>query len=426
MSRPVVIVSFSYAPRLNPRAFRWTAIAERLAANGHRVDVVTSWVPDAPASETLGGVHVHRAGWRFLERGRGGMGGAGSGSGGPATQGMLGALARRLWRGVCWPDVTANWYFPALSAAAPLLEAQPDAALVSVAPSFTSVAVGRALRRRRGGLRWVIDLGDPFSFLVETPPNNLFLYKGLNRRFERAAFRAADAVSVTNRRTAERYGTEFPESSGKLAVIPPLLSAQVSPAPARAQGGALRIVYLGTLYQGLREPDFLLALFDAACAASSEYPLELHFYGEAGACVPALERHRAESGGRVQLHGVVSRNEALAAMRSADVLVNLGNETAFQLPSKVVEYAAAGKPVVNIASHHEDSSIEFFRAYPQALNIVSAGGAPSDAQAAEFTAFVSRPPVAVEPAQLDAFLRPFRIEAIAARYAGLIEGEPGT
>jgi len=425
MPRPVVIVSFSYAPRLNPRAFRWTAIAEWLAANGHAVDVVTSWVPGAAENETVGGVRIHRAGWKLLERGRSGMGGAGSGGGGPARQGMLGAFARRLWRGVCWPDVTANWYFPALRVAAPLLEARPDAALVSVAPSFTAVAVGKALQRRRGRLRWILDLGDPFSFLAETPPNNRLLYAGLNRRFERAAFRAADAVSVTNRRTADRYGAEFPESAGKIAVIPPLLSAQVSPAPARAQGGALRIVYLGTLYRGLREPDFLLSLFDAACAAAPGRPLELHFYGDAGACSPVLERHRAGSGGRVHLHGVVSRAEALEAMRGADVLVNLGNETAFQLPSKVVEYAAAGKPVVNIASHHEDSSIEFFRAYPLALNLVASGASPTGAQAGEFAAFVSRPPATVEPGALEAFLGPFRIDAIAARYAALLEGGAG-
>ncbi len=281
------------------------------------------------------------------------------------------------------------------------------------------------MRRRRGGLRWILDLGDPFSFLVETPPNNQFLYSGLNRRFERAAFRAADAVSVTNRRTADRYCAEFPESAGKITVIPPLLSAQVSPAPARAQGAALRIAYLGTLYLGLREPDFLLSLFDAACAASPDRLLELHFYGDAGACAPVLERHCAESGGRVKLHGVVSRNEALEAMRGADVLVNLGNETAFQLPSKVVEYAAAGKPVVNIASHNEDSSIEFFRAYPQALNLVAAGASPTSAQAAGFAAFVARPQVVVDPAALEAFLRPYRIEAIAARYAALLE-EGGT
>lgn len=426
MPRPVVIVSFSYAPRLNPRAFRWTAIAERLAANGHEVEVVTSWVPGAAETETAGGVRIHRAGWKFLERGRSGMGGAERGSGGPAAQGTLGAVARRLWRGVCWPDVTANWYVPALRTAAPLLEARPDAALVSVAPSFTAVAVGHALRRRRGRLRWVLDLGDPFSFLVETPPNNRFLYDGLNRRFERAAFRAADAVSVTNRRTAERYGEVFPESAGKITVIPPLLSVQVPAALPRARGGALRIVYLGTLYRGLREPDFLLALFDAACAAAPGIPLELHFYGDAGACAPALERHRAASAGRVRLHGVVGRDEALEAMRGADVLVNLGNETAFQLPSKVVEYAATGKPVVNVASHHEDSSIEFFRAYPLALNLVAAGAAPTGAQAAEFAAFIARPPAAVEPGALEDFLSPYRIDSIAARYAALLEGEAGS
>lgn len=420
MPRPVVIVSFSYAPRLNPRAFRWTAVAERLAADGRPVDVVTSWVPGAAGEETRGGVTVHRTGWRFLERGRSGMGGAGGGSG-AASPGAMGAFARRLWRAVCWPDVTANWYFPALKAATALLEARPGAALVSVAPSFTGVAVGYALHRRRAGLRWILDLGDPFSFLVETPPNNLRLYAGLNRRFERAAFRSAAAVSVTNARTAARYGAEFPESAAKITVIPPLLSAAMPAPAARPSGGAVRIVYLGTLYPGLREPGFLLALFDAARAAAPERDLELHFYGDAGGCAPVLEHHRAASGGRVQLHGMVSRAEALEAMRGADVLVNLGNETAFQLPSKVVEYAAAGKPVVNIASHDEDSAVAFFRDYPLALNVVAAGAAPSPGQAAAFAAFVLRPPATPDPAALDAFLAPYRIEAVAARYAALLE-----
>ena len=122
------------------------------------------------------------------------------------------------------------------------------------------------------------------------------------------------------------------------------------------------------------------------------------------------------------MHGVVSREQALAATREADVLVNLGNQTAFQLPSKVVEYAAAGKPVVNIAPHREDSSIEFFQAYPLALNILSEGRAPDAAQIASFREFLARP-AAPDAAALDTFLRPFRVEQVAARYLELIGTE---
>jgi len=419
--RPVVIVSFSYAPRLNPRAFRWTAIAERLVALGHPVAVVTSWLAEAPASEVRNGVHVHRTGWKLIEGARGGMGEANAaGSNQPAS--LLKSLARRLWRNLSWPDVTATWYFAAVKAAAPLLAGKRDAILVSVAPSFTAVAVGAALKRRFRDLPWIIDLGDPFSFLVETPPNNQLLYSWFNRRFERGAFRAALAVSVTNRRTADRYAAEFPESASKICVIPPLLSAEVAPGATKARGGAVRIVYLGTLYRGVREPDFLLSLFVTTLDTFRGAQLELHFYGDVGACGGAFEVFRERCRGRLFLHGVVPREQALAATREADVLVNLGNETTFQLPSKVVEYAAAGKPVVNIASRREDSSIEFFQSYPLALNIISEGRAPDAAQIAAFHEFAARPAAPPDAAALEAFLRPYRIDEIAARYLGLIDG----
>jgi glycosyltransferase involved in cell wall biosynthesis len=322
-----------------------------------------------------------------------------------------------MWRSLAWPDVGANWYFSAVRTARPLLEHAPEAALVSVSPLFTAVAAGHALMRGNAQRRWIIDLGDPFSFLADSPPNNRLLYAGLNARFERAAFGRAAAVSVTNARTAACYAAAFPESAGKLHVIPPLLSAPLAPGASKRTGGPVRIVFLGTLYRGLREPDFLLALFAAARADAS--PMELHFYGEAGDCAGALERYRETCAGGIHLHGVVSRDEALAATREADVLVNLGNRTAFQLPSKVVEYAAAGKPVVNIATHRDDSSIEFFRPYPLALNIISERGAPEAAQVAQFREFVQRTQAA-EAAALEAFLRPYRIEQVAAEYARLI------
>ena len=64
----VLIVTFSYAPTVNARAFRWTALAEDLAARGWQVDVVTCWLPGIPESETRGGVQIHRAGWHLAER----------------------------------------------------------------------------------------------------------------------------------------------------------------------------------------------------------------------------------------------------------------------------------------------------------------------------------------------------------------------
>ncbi|MGQ0512044.1 MAG: glycosyltransferase [Betaproteobacteria bacterium] len=422
MARPVVIVSFSYAPRLNPRAFRWTAVAEWLAARGHRVDVVSSWVRDAPPTELRTGVRIHRAGWPAIEGARAGMGGAVGGfTPGAAAGGGLRSLARRIWGAVCWPDVSATWYFPALSVATRLLRSQPGAALVSVAPAFTAVAIGAALKRRHPDVPWILDLGDPFSFLVETPPNNLLLYGALNRRFERSAFARAASVSVTNPLTARRYAEAFPESAGKLQVIPPLLSADLVPGASVGQDGCVRLVFIGTLYRGVREPQFLLELFARTLERAPAAGLELHFYGDIGACAPLFDAWRERCRGRLHVHGVVSRERALAATREAGVLVNLGNQTAFQLPSKVVEYAASGKPVLNVAAHDNDSSSEFFRRYPRALGVVATGAAPTVDQVDALVKFAVAPPAPVAADRLEAFLSPYRIESVAGRYRDLIE-----
>ena len=56
-------------------------------------------------------------------------------------------------------------------------------------------------------------------------------------------------------------------------------------------------------------------------------------------------------------------------MWEADVLINIGNTTTFQLPSKLIEYASMSKPILNISSVNGDSSTKFLSSYPLAKNI---------------------------------------------------------
>lgn len=82
------------------------------------------------------------------------------------------------------------------------------------------------------------------------------------------------------------------------------------------------IVYTGILYPGKRDLDPILAAIAQAgahpCRASR--PIELHYFGPQN----DLVRHAANIHGvgeRVVLHGLVSRTEALNAVRSADAAV---------------------------------------------------------------------------------------------------------
>ena len=117
------------------------------------------------------------------------------------------------------------------------------------------------------------------------------------------------------------------------------------------------------------------------------------------------------------------RAAALAAMQSADALVNVGNATRYQLPSKVVEYAATGKPVVNIVAGDDDSSAAFFRRYPATWNVRTDSRVPLAEQGRDAARFLLAPPTCSR-AQLDELLAPFRLAPIVRCYEQLLSTSP--
>jgi glycosyltransferase involved in cell wall biosynthesis len=423
----VLIVSFQYWPALNARAFRWTALAEDWARKGRDVHVVCARLPDRPAFEAVNGVKLHRVGNVWIERLRGaGLPIAESGT--TAKRNVIRrvttAAARAIWHGIYWPDTSCTWYFAARSKARQLLSAVSPDAVVSVSPAFTAVAVGRSLARHKPrGFHWLIDLGDPFSFAEEAPPNNLRLYRRLNVRFERSCFSAADSVSVTTSATRDRYAALFPESAQKMAVIPPLVA--LPEAGGGVEGGRAdrhRLAFLGRLYPAIRRPDFLLAMFSALAEGPGGERYELHFYGETWECQASFAAYGHMIGRNLFLHGPVPRDRAASAMRSADVLVNLGNDTRYQLPSKIVEYAMTGRPILNLAPRSDDSSARFLDDHPAHLTLTARAGGPTPEDMRRLREFLARKPQEIPGATLRAWLAPYTLPEISARYDALLSG----
>lgn len=437
----ILILSFSYAPRTNPRATRWTTLAEEFARAGHSVLVITSWQQGLQEQEVIHGVQIHRVGMRSLERLRrllsatrpAGTVSPPSGSINPTLNSAQGSVAlhllrtlnQKIWRRLWWPDSTCIWLRPALNTARRLLAEKPADVVISVSPTFSAVVAGFFLARdKQVCRRWIIDLGDPFSFMEQAAPNNAIIYGGLNRWFESRAFTRASGISVTTDGTRGIYARLYPACIGKITVIPPLLSPLPQPAVSQfffQNNGTTRLVFIGTLYRRLRRPDYLLQLFAATLQARPELNVALHLIGETDECREILISFQQRLGNKLVIHGPVDRSRAVQAMTEADILVNLGNETAYQLPSKLVEYAATGKHIINISSLESDSSTNFLKSYPGALSLQDHGTAPSAEQIREFAAFcenVSRQ--RIDHSTLENFLRPFSLQVVAGLYSSLI------
>ncbi|MPN18281.1 hypothetical protein SDC9_165641 [bioreactor metagenome] len=71
----------------------------------------------------------------------------------------------------------------------------------------------------------------------------------------------------------------------------------------------------------------------------------------------------------VMFYDRVSLDEAQFFIRSADILINVGNNAGNQTPCKVVDYISAGKPIVNFYEISDDTSKILLERYPYALNL---------------------------------------------------------
>jgi len=429
----ILLITHSYAPDLTPRAFRWAAVAQQLAQAGHQVHVLCAAQAGSSPDEAPTGVIVHRVSdWLINASARVAAGTAASRSArtervrtGQPLRAALRKAVRTLWRTTYWPDYACGWVVPATTKARDLCREHRYDWVVSISHPFSGHVAGWLAMPGAPGARWLVDIGDPFHLMEEPSPNNRRLYAWLNRWVESRIIRRSTAISVTTEATRALYELNFPESRGKTHLVPPLLSLPPVHEVARpaAQGDALRLVFVGTLYRRLRSPRFLLACFSGLVAAMPERRIELHFYGATNDCAEELAACPEPARSSMFVHGIVSRSAVHEAMAGADILVNIGNDSASQLASKVIEYMSVGRPILNIVSLPSDASLIALEGYSALLTLVRSE-TPSPEDLALLRAFVQAPPQ-VDPAVRDQVRARYSAAHIAGLYRSILEPSAG-
>lgn len=378
----ILIISYYYTPAISPRAFRWTTIAEYWAKKGEHVEVICSWESGLVRSEIINGVHIHRVGNTTVDMLQKRLGNNGSVKNiilkeQKKTKNKLLLFLKWIyghtWKKIYWPDFACLWYFSALRKAKYLLMTGKYDKLITVSIPFTCHIVGLNIKKYNPDMLWVMDIGDPFYILDATPVNNYKMYRRLNYLIEKKIISCADIISVTTEALAKIYRNVFPESNKKIYVIPPLISLSNNSDIENhvlLNNDMIRFVFVGTLYKTIRSPNFLLQLFKRLLQTSLGDKLEIHFFGRNMDCINSFELYKDLFNEKIFTHGLVDHNIALQIMKEADFLINIGNTTSYQLPSKLVEYMSSGKPIINLIASSNDSSLPLIKDYPLHINIM--------------------------------------------------------
>jgi len=407
----LLIVTWLFEPHATPRAIRWKTVARELVRLGCQVDVVTSRNAGESDFEILAGVNVYRCG-----------GSAGSQlanfAKGPSSRSPLAAALLRLhratWKRLYWPDKACLWARPATRTCQQLLARHKYDGLITVSLPFTAHLVGYRLKKQHPQLPWLADVGDPFSCQQDSAPNNVGLHGHRNRIWERKIFRHADHIAVTNEAMVGIYEELFPESKGKIAVIPPVLGSDVpKPLASVARKGRKRLLFLGTLYRNIRNPTCLLTAF---AQLEQQFPgaYELQIVGDLNDCSELIANFAQRLGTSLVVQPSQARAQAMRLLAESDFVVNIGNTTPFQLPSKLVEYAAMGKHIINFTGCPRDSSALFLKNYPGAIHMD-----PHSVEIRRLREFLEAPPTFASE-DMAPWLNQFTAPSVATGYLAIM------
>jgi hypothetical protein len=346
----VLLIAPYYFPLENPRAYRWSQVVKTFIEEGIEVTVVTAG--DHIRTVTHVGEAIVRCGYSTPDKRL-------SKEIGPDRKTAGRGWGRRFMKSWMWPDESMFWIRPALKAAKRELGKGATDVLISVSHPFSSHIIASKLRSQFH-FKWIVDIGDPFIHQNYPPRNNPKLWNSKNKITEKAVLSSCDMISVTNQTLADKYSNDYGISKKKISVMPPMHSPLPDQLSELMNHQEVNIGYYGTFYDGVRSPEIIL---EARNHIESPKPIHWHFYG-------GIKGHHKEEinkliryGDKVYFHGVKSREEVIGNMTSMDYLLNVGNNTSLQVPSKLVDYLAAQRPVLHLAQHKDDCSTAFLSPY---------------------------------------------------------------
>ncbi len=189
--------------------------------------------------------------------------------------------------------------------------------------------------------------------------NKVLLPESMKNRekFEFDLFNLAKCVFTTSI-IFDEY-KDFEKYQQKMMVIEfPLIVPKVEK---YEHNNPLRFIFLGSFYQGVRDPKATIDLITPLLVKNEAV---LEFVGTDSSILTKEQKELS-----IICHGKKTIEECLSYMKQADVLVNVGNRIDNQVPSKIFDYISLGKPILNVYVNDNDPTLKYLDKYTLALSI---------------------------------------------------------
>jgi glycosyltransferase involved in cell wall biosynthesis len=362
----ILIISHSFYPSSEPRANRWTEIAKNFQKNGHQIKVITSSSSRKLLKtfkiEGLEVLEVYDPLFKYTKN----VLKIPKNTPTINNRNPIKFIFKFIYK-YKWPDYAFLWIPFGLYFGMKLIKKYNFDLIISVSNPFSSHVIALLLKKKNS--LWIADYGDPFSFEKIYPSNNQKIYNKLNSSVEKLVIKKSNFITLTNENVKHEFLNFF--NSNKYFIIPPFfniinITNNYIKNNIYLDNNKINIVYSGTLYSKIRNP-LNFVEFIKRVNLNLDKKIVIHFFGNIGDCNFLLNYNSD----LIKIHGGVSLPELILIIKKSTFLLNIGNKSTYQLPSKIFEYMISQKPIINLIYDTTDLTIPILEKYNASFNIIN-------------------------------------------------------
>lgn len=183
---------------------------------------------------------------------------------------------------------------------------------------------------------WIADCGDPFMGNKEKKLSYPFYFHFVENWF----CKKPDYITIPVKEAMGAYPKEF---HSKIRIIPQGFSLDMKATPVShfKKRSIICFAYAGTLSNGFRDPSELLEYLSLQKNKNFKFIV----YTKSKLVV---EPYVGRLDGKLEVRDYIPREQLLEKLKEMDFLINIENQNNVQSPSKLIDYAIAGRPILSI------------------------------------------------------------------------------
>lgn len=215
------------------------------------------------------------------------------------------------------------------------------------------------------GPKWVVYSIDAYWSKAGIPPAEVPIKKSE----EKEIFDTCDMIIFLDTIEKDYSGKEYDDVRGKMRSLPlPLFDLKpqfdyrdgITPSKEGKD-----VVFTGTIYDNYTTVDEIADIIRKSNDTRAHYHFMGKIYPKSLAVLDGLAKEFPD---RIHIYGRKSYEYAKGSMQRGDILLNLANDNSNQIPSKIFEYIATCKPIINVYRQSNDIGAMYLEKYPLAFN----------------------------------------------------------